>query len=163
VADDTNGASDFFVRDRRLGTTVRVSVTTSGAQGMPHAATPISTAGGVAISGDGRYVAFDSGLLYPGDEPILGALERPHPLMVYVRDTVRGVTVRVSVSSLGDPGDWHSMNPALSLGGDFVTFSSAAKNLVDKDTNVGCVAPANTTDSCSDIFVHELTEYTRPG
>jgi Tol biopolymer transport system component len=163
VVDDTNGASDFFVRDRSLGTTVRISVATSGAQGMPHAGTPISTAGGVAISSDGRYAAFDSGLLYPGEDPNHGVAERTHHQNVYVRDIVRGVTLRVSVSSLGEGGDWHSMNPALSATGEFVVFSSAAKNLVDKDTNVGCIAPANTTDSCSDIFVHELTEYTRPG
>jgi hypothetical protein len=161
VDDDTNNASDFFVRDRTLGTTIRVSLSTSGAQGT-RGGNP-STAGGLAISSDGRYVAFDTGLVYPGAQPILGTVERRHPLNVYVRDIVRGVTVLVSVSSLGEAGDWHSMHPALSAGGDFVTFSSSAKNLVEKDTNLGCVAPANTTDSCSDIFVHELTEYTRPG
>jgi Tol biopolymer transport system component len=155
VADDTNGTSDFFVRDRKLGTTVRVNLSSSGAQGRPTALTPESTAGGVAISDDGRYVAFDSGLLYDRDD------EDNHPLTVYVRDLARGVTVRVSVSSLGEPGNYHSMSPALSGGGEIVAFSSSADNLVANDRKGGCVALA-TAVNCSDIFVHEMTEYTRP-
>lgn len=158
VADDTNGASDFFVRDRVLRTTVRVNLSSSGEQGRARTSlgTALTTAGGIALSADGRYVAFDSGLLYGEDD---GA----RSLSVYVRDLFRGVTVRVSVSSLGEPGDYHSMTPALSAGGEFVTFFSGASNLVEGDNNVGCVAPGNTATTCPDIFIHELGEYTRPG
>ena len=61
-ADDTNGAADIFVRDRRKGWTKRVSVGRGGAQGN----------GGVAfarISAHGRHVAFDldASNLVPGD------------------------------------------------------------------------------------------------
>jgi Tol biopolymer transport system component len=152
VDGDTNAATDFFVRDRRRGTTTRVSVSSAGSQGVRNPLpTPRTTSDGVAISGDGRYVAFDTALLFDDDDPA--------PLQIYVRDLVRGVTLRVSVSSLGEPGNDHSMDPALGASGAVVAFSSSAGNLVRNDTNTGCVAPTNTTDNCSDIFVHDLAAY----
>ena len=51
VPGDTNGVHDVFVRDRRTGTTERVSVGRGGAQGNGPAIGP-------AISADGRFVAF---------------------------------------------------------------------------------------------------------
>jgi Tol biopolymer transport system component len=53
VTGDTNGAYDIFLRDRQAGTTERVSLTWSGAE---------ANAGSefLAVSDDGRYVAFDS-------------------------------------------------------------------------------------------------------
>ena len=53
VPDDTNGATDVFVRDRLAGTTERVSTFTRGEQGN-------FTSGAPAISGGGRFVAFES-------------------------------------------------------------------------------------------------------
>ena len=53
VAGDTNGARDIFLRDRRLGTTVRVDVSSSGGQSN-------RAAGMSALSADGRWVAFTS-------------------------------------------------------------------------------------------------------
>jgi hypothetical protein len=54
VAGDTNNTVDILVRDRQLGTTERVSVSTLGAQGNDMSRYP-------AISTDGRFVAFESG------------------------------------------------------------------------------------------------------
>src|SRR3954447_8865342 len=51
VAGDTNRKQDVFVRDRRRGRTVRVSISASGRQGGFSSYEP-------AISGTGRYVAF---------------------------------------------------------------------------------------------------------
>ncbi len=51
VADDTNGSLDVFVRDRRQGTTRRVSKSSAGDQGNDHSFGP-------SISAGGRYVAF---------------------------------------------------------------------------------------------------------
>ena len=64
VAGDTNGYWDVFVYDRQTGQTTRVSVASNGAQGTGH-----SGLWGVAISADGRYVAFqsDASNLVPGD------------------------------------------------------------------------------------------------
>jgi Tol biopolymer transport system component len=53
VAGDTNGTYDVFVRDRVTGATTRVSVAPSGAQSNGSSSVP-------AISGDGRYVVFES-------------------------------------------------------------------------------------------------------
>ena len=53
VADDTNGVMDVFVHDRWMGTTKRVSVSHSGAEGNDY-----SRRGD--ISGNGRFVTFES-------------------------------------------------------------------------------------------------------
>jgi len=53
VADDTNDQEDVFVHDRLTGTTVRVSVDSSGGQGEGNSDTPV-------ISANGRIVAFIS-------------------------------------------------------------------------------------------------------
>lgn len=53
VQGDTNGVRDIFVHDRQSGTTERVSVHLTGAQGN-------SNSQGAALSGDGRLVAFSS-------------------------------------------------------------------------------------------------------
>ena len=53
VPGDTNGTSDVFVRDLQTGAITRVSTDADGDQGN-------STAGGISISADGRYVAFNS-------------------------------------------------------------------------------------------------------
>jgi Tol biopolymer transport system component len=62
VPGDTNGVKDVFVRDRRTGTTRRVSVSSAGAQSKDSSDHP-------ALSADGRLVAFQSGAsnLVPGD------------------------------------------------------------------------------------------------
>ena len=58
VADDRNGVADVFVRDRTLGTTVRVDVATSGAEANDEARPPYASP--PAISGDGRCVVLVS-------------------------------------------------------------------------------------------------------
>ena len=53
VADDLNGDLDVFRRDLVLGTTVRVSVSSTGSDALGPSENP-------SISGDGRYIAFAS-------------------------------------------------------------------------------------------------------
>jgi len=55
VADDSNGLFDVFVRDRTLGITERVSVSSDGTQSNGDSALDVD------ISGDGRFVVFASG------------------------------------------------------------------------------------------------------
>jgi hypothetical protein len=55
VADDTNGMCDAFIRDRELGTTIRVNVGVAGEQAIGAGQWLL-----FAISADGRYVAFTS-------------------------------------------------------------------------------------------------------
>ncbi len=54
VAGDANGSFDVFVRDRRTGTTTRMSLSSAGAEGNGGSFVP-------SISADGRFVAFLSG------------------------------------------------------------------------------------------------------
>ncbi len=121
VPGDTNDSPDVFVRDRELGTTRRVSVSSTGAQGD-------SESFGPAISSAGRYVSFssDASNLVPGDT---NAVQD-----VFVRDRDLGTTRRVSVSSIGAQGDGVSFDPAISSAGRYVAFSSDASNLVPGDT-----------------------------
>jgi len=63
VPEDDNGYDDVFVHDTQTGETVRVSVDSNGDQANDDSVSP-------SISGDGRYVAFQSeaGNLIPGDK-----------------------------------------------------------------------------------------------
>ena len=54
MAGDDNGVRDLFLRDRRLGTTVRVDVSTSGSESNGPAGSL------AALSTDGRWVVFGS-------------------------------------------------------------------------------------------------------
>jgi Tol biopolymer transport system component len=102
----------------------RASVDSTGAQANQH-----SSSEGLAISADGRFVAFDSSAwnLVPGD--------LNQTTDVFVHDRRTGATVRVSVSSAGTEPDESSFFPALSADGRFVAFASRASNLVGDDTN----------------------------
>jgi Tol biopolymer transport system component len=131
VPGDTNRVQDVFVRDRRAGTTTRISVAGDGSEAN-------GESGGAAISGDGRIVAFwsDASNLVPGDT--YGRKD------VFVRDRSASTTTRVSVSSEGRQANGPSRAPALSGNGAIVAFRSDASNLVADDTN-----------ETGDIFVHD--------
>ena len=70
---------------------------------------------------------------------------------VFVLDRARGLTERVSVAPDGEPANGPSWGATLSANGGYVTFSSAASNLV-----------ANDTDGVADRFQRNLeTQTTR--
>ena len=122
VPNDTNGASDVFVRDRRRGTTERVSVSSAGGQanggsGLPH------------ISEDGRFIAFGSSAtnLVPG---VTNSVTR-----VYLHDRVTGITRLVTRTFDGGPPDFGGGQPVLSGDGRVIAMQSLASNLVPDDTN----------------------------
>jgi Tol biopolymer transport system component len=131
VPGDTNGFLDVFVRDRQLGTTARVSLTSGGAEGNGHSRFP-------SISADGRFVAFESSSsnLVPGDSN--GRFD------IFVRDRQLGTTERVSIATGGTQGTDDSSLPSISADGRYVAFESRANNLVPGDTN-----------SADDIFVRD--------
>jgi Tol biopolymer transport system component len=122
VAGDTNGALDVFVRDRKRGKTVRVSVDSAGGE-----ANGPSTMG--AISPDGRFVAFGSHAsnLVPSDTNF--------EYDIFVHDLVTGSTERVSVDSAEQQQNGASAGVDISARGRYVAFVSAAPNLVAGDTN----------------------------
>ena len=131
VAGDTNGVSDVFVRDRALGTTERVSISTSGAEGN-------LASQGASISADGRFVGFssDASNLVVGDTN--GALDG------FVRDRVKSKTERVSVSSAGAQGNNGSGVTSISADGRFVAIETSATNFDPTDT-----------DWCTDVYVRD--------
>lgn len=138
IGGDTNGLPDVFVRDRRAGSTRRVSVSSAGAQGNGNSFSP-------SISADGRFVAF-----YSSASNLVGG-DTNGSYDVFVRDRQTGKTRRVSVSSAGSQGDGRSSAPSISANGRLVAFESLASNLVGGDTN-----------GSSDVFVRDRrTDTTR--
>jgi Tol biopolymer transport system component len=134
VQGDTNGVQDIFVHDRRTGTTTRASINTRGRQGNDDSSES-------DISATGRFVLVSSTATNLVRDDANGYED------LFVHDRVTGTTRLVSVRSNGaqanaavgnvDPG-------SISADGRFITFSSAASNLVKDDSN-----------AVSDVFVHD--------
>lgn len=132
VPGDTNATADVFLRDRQSGTTELVSVTAGGvpgnfSSGLPH------------ISGDGRYVSFDSlaSNLVPGDTN--GFID------VFVRDRLSGVTERVNLATGGAQTIYqNSGHSSISTDGRYVAFKSYSRDLVPGDSN-----------GEGDVFLHD--------
>jgi len=134
VANDTNNKDDIFVRDRTLGTTERVNVSSAGDEANDWSYSP-------SISGDGRYIAFESG----ASNLVTGDTNNYYD--VFVRDRTLGTTERINVSSAGDEANNGSSSPAISGDGRYIVFGSYASNLIAGDTN-----------NLSDIFMSALKE-----
>jgi Tol biopolymer transport system component len=130
---DTNGVRDIFLHDRVSSSTIRVSVDSDGNPGSGHSYEP-------AISGDGRYVVFESEANDLVDDDTSG-----RDIFLHDRDSdgngvfdeAQGIsTERVNVDSDGDPattGD--SWSSDVSDNAEDVVFESEANNLVDGDTS----------------------------
>jgi Tol biopolymer transport system component len=134
VQGDTNGVQDIFVHDRRTGRTTRVSVNSRGRQGNDDSSAS-------DISATGRFVLVSSTATNLVRDDSNGYED------LFVHDRETGTTRLVSVRSNGaqanaavgnvDPG-------SISTDGRFITFSSAASNLVKDDDN-----------AVSDVFVRD--------
>ncbi|MGH8573961.1 MAG: PKD domain-containing protein, partial [Gammaproteobacteria bacterium] len=134
--DEGEGASDIVRVEIRAagvtrGPTTRVSMASDGIQAN-------NASYDLAISADGRYVAFNSGAsnLVGGDTNDWGD--------IFVHDRETGTTTRVTAAVDGTPANVWSNEPTLSADGRYVAFESNASNLVTGDTN-----------DASDIFVHD--------
>jgi cysteine-rich repeat protein len=135
VTPEENGWIDVFVRDRQAGTTVRITLNRDDLENDGPSFAP-------AISGDGRYVAFQSFAtdLVPGDKNGVGD--------IFVRDLQAQTTERVSVDSTGVEGI--GVYPgaddvsSISADGRYVAYHCNFTNLVANDTN-----------GASDVFVHD--------
>jgi hypothetical protein len=115
VAGDFNVAQDVFVRDLLIGTTEIASVDDFGTLGAFGASDP-------AISGDGRYVLFDSPDAYDPPDPGYGD--------VLLRDRQLGTTRRISLAPNGGPANGDSLFPEISSDGRWAAFLTQATNLV---------------------------------
>jgi flagellin-like hook-associated protein FlgL len=125
VEGDTNNAVDAFIKDRLTGITTRINTSSSGAQAV--GGTGFS--GITAMSADGRYVAFisDATNLVSGDTN--GAEDG------FIKDTVTGITTRVTTNSSGAQLTGNSRVTAISKDGRYVGFFSSDPNLAPGDTN----------------------------
>ncbi len=133
VAGDTNNQQDIFVRDIQTNTTTRVSVDSLGVEADDNSYR-------ASISGDGRYVAFESSAtnLVAGDTNFLDDM--------FLHDMQTGATTRLSVSTAGvESNDQAGSYPNISRDGKFVVFVSYASNLVAGDTN-----------GQADVFVRDI-------
>jgi len=155
VPGDTNGVGDVYIRDRDADgngifdeagagktSTTLVSVALDGTSAGNDNSTGPPLRGPLALSADGRQVAFAS------NASNLVADDTNSKTDVFVRDLRAGKTARVSVASDGSQGNDRSGGPfsglALSADGRRVAFGSDASNLVAGDRNF-----------TSDVFVHD--------
>jgi len=108
VPGDGPGSRDVFVRDRLLGTTERVNVSSSGEPA--NGATCRGDRASPSISADGRFVAFESEAtnLVPDDANGPGT-------DIFVRDLLSQTTERI-----GGPGGYH--DPSISADGRYLAF-----------------------------------------
>ena len=127
---DDNGFNDVFVHDRRSGKTTRVSLTRKLGETN-------SDSDQAAISGNGRFVAYDSyaSNIVPRDDN--GSLD------VFVYDRVERTTELVSLRTDGRRSSQYSSAPSISGSGRYVSFTSYAV-LASTDTAVG-----------QDVYVHD--------
>ena len=96
------------------GTSQLVSVAANGSATLTAASTT------PAVSGDGRYVAFDSAATQVVTGDTNGASD------VFVRDRVAGKNVRVSKNDQGNQAAGASTDPVMSPNGRYVAFVSSA-------------------------------------
>ena len=156
---DANSASDVFVYDRKTKELDRVSVASDGSETELGS----DSGPGVSISGDGRYVVFQSKAGNLTSQPISGCFvdaagirKGPCNANIYVHDRSNGETSLISSGLDGEAADSDSTAPAISRSGQFIAFDSYAGNLTSNDTNV-CPPPRQLGAgmSCLDVFLFD--------
>lgn len=140
VPNDSNKLLDLFVRDRELGHTFRVNVSSSGEE--------IRYAEGTVTLGDsegvmdssGRYFVFSS----PANNFADNESQAETDAELYVHDRITGSTRMVSVDISGEDPDcgfspfltipsYPAKKPTVSGDGRYIAFHSCARNLVEGD------------------------------
>lgn len=134
VPHDNNGIIgwDIFAVDLASQTIQRVSVSSIGEEGNGQSTLP-------QVSGDGRYVLFQSNALNFVTPDINGIGDD-----IFLHDRQTGITELVSVSSTGEQGNYYNTFPAMSDDARYIAFDAGSLNLVPDDTN-----------DRSDVFVHD--------
>lgn len=135
VNGDINTNGDIFVHDRQTRLTELASVSSTGMRGNGNSFYP-------SISANGQFVMFTSTASNLVDGDVNDSED------AFVHDRNSGLTEIVSKSSSGEQGNGdlnqNFIESTISAGGRFVTYASAASNLVDGDNN-----------GDTDIFVHD--------
>jgi len=132
VPNDLNGCGDVFVRDLQTNTISLVSVSDNGTQSNGYSGHP-------TISGEGRYIAFES------DASNLVANDTNGNMDVFVRDMQTLTTIRASASYSGGSGNGRSslssfvdtIGQCISADGRYIVFMSDSTNLLPEDMDIG--------------------------
>lgn len=117
VDGDTNLASDVFLHQVSTGVTTRLVLGIGGAE-------PNDAVSNPSLSGDGRFVVFESGASNLVATPV------GNNLHVYLLDRNSGLIELISVTPGGTPSASGSINATVSDDGRFVAFESSASDLV---------------------------------
>ena len=112
--DDQDERSDIYVLDTATGVVTLESVMGDRSQVLADGLYP-------RISGDGRYLVFESALPASPEQEVF--------IEVFFRDRVSGTTRRMSRSESGEPANGWSGHGAVSDDGRTVVFESSATNL----------------------------------
>ncbi|WP_386065829.1 fibronectin type III domain-containing protein [Tahibacter sp. UC22_41] len=122
TAGDTNGFEDVFLKNRSTNATTMVSTTAAGVPGNGDSTQSM-------ISDDGTRVAFTSLATNFAPDDTNGVAD------IYVKRLSDGSLMRASSAADGTQGNGASSEPSISSDGRYVTFLSAASNLVAGDDN----------------------------
>jgi len=124
VPNDTNGTYDVFWFDRQTATLRRVSVDSSGGEGIY---------GGyeARLSKDGQLVMFSS------YSDTLVANDTNGTIDVFLHDVATGTTERISTGTTGNEGSDASFSGGLSFDHRYAVFASYANDLDPLDANPG--------------------------
>lgn len=126
VAGDNNGFDDIFVRDRFLGTTTRVSVSTSGTEGNAASQAPAISNKNVG----GPFVVFSS------TATNLVGTDSNNASDIFVRDLSANTTTLVSSNSAQiNSASGGSFDPAITFDGAQIAFSTAATDILSPTLN----------------------------
>lgn len=120
IPDVSKHSWDIYRKDLETGEVLLCSSSASGEPGNSDSDNP-------AISGDGRYVAFESmaSNLVPDDDN--------DSRDIFRKDLTTGEIERCSSSSSGVQGDGHSYRASINSDGRYVAFHSFAENLVPEE------------------------------
>ena len=142
VPNDTNNATDIFVRDISTNVTTRVSTFSNGSQGN----------GGLSpnMSANGSIVMFIGSEFDPSDPSIDNAQDLFSGFVgIFVKDLATGQILRIDRGYDNTPVNGVSYFADLSGNGQYVAFSSSASNLL---------APGVDTNNATDIFVFDRND-----
>jgi len=123
IGNDTNEATDVYVRDVQLATTVRASLGLSGQEANGDCSRP-------SISADGRFVVFESCAMN-----IVADSTPEGTSWAYLRDLSNTLTTRLAPPSSESTVAGGASSPAISGDGCWVSFSSGEATLVGGDSN----------------------------
>jgi Tol biopolymer transport system component len=151
----TDGIYNVYVFDRQTKERQLVSVNAHNVAGDGNSGiVPFheGASGALAISADGRWIAFSSSASNLASNGARTCTEyfsqkRRHCYDVYVRDRIGGKTERVGIA-----GDGDSFVTSISADGRYISFQSFAGNLTSNEPNR---CPLYENMNCPDIFVHD--------